>query len=80
MSLVIYAKNNYFQMVNRYYSYRTRNCNLLEVPLHQTTTFECSQKYLAVKAFSKLPAEYKTLNTNLFTKSIKDFLISKCYY
>lgn len=80
MSLVIYAKNNNFQMTNRYHSYQTRNYNLLEVSLHRTTTFESSPKYLAIKAFNKLPAEYKTLNSNIFKKRIKEFLINKCYY
>lgn len=60
--------------------YYTRNQTLLEIPKHNLRLYEKSSRYLAIKAYNKLPPSFKTLKLNQYKKQIKDMLKDKCYY
>lgn len=82
LHLLVYAKTELKELptLNRYHSYSTRHGASLEIPAHKLTTYERSPNYLAIKAYNKLPKNYKMLANKKFKNVIKDLLIQKSYY
>lgn len=80
MNVLMYARDEKFQTLNEFHRYNTRNNELLEIPQHRTTLYEQCPKYLAIKAYNKLPDNFKLLSSNPFKKHVKELLIGKAYY
>lgn len=82
MQLLVYANNNLnsIRKVNDYHSYNTRNGLVLEIPKHRLSFYERSPHFLAIKTYNKLPDSFKMQTESHFKRSVKQFLIGKCYY
>lgn len=81
-NLLIYVKKNInqFKRLTDTHDYDTRGDNILEIPAHKHKKYENSPRYLAIKAYNKLPNNIKILSMPLYKKKIKKILVKKAYY
>lgn len=80
-SCSLYIFNNPGVRNCAYHHYNTRNGNEFRVPVHNTSKYEKSVKYAAIKVFNALPQNIKSIGTlNKFKKDLKDYLATNCFY
>lgn len=83
MELLLYAKDNLKNLtkISSHHSYNTRNDFVLEIPKHRLAFYEKNPHFLAIKAYNKLPRNFKDiLSRDKFKSKIKKYLQQKCYY
>lgn len=80
---ITYIKMNIHSMrQNRsFHNYSTRGGNLLRTEAHNTSLYEHSPMYTGTLLYNKLPETIRGIeNTDKFKRTLKTYLISKCYY
>lgn len=83
LEILLFVKQNMDKFVtnNSYHSYNTRKGANLCLPNHKLSIYEHNPTYLGIKLFNKLPENIKVLNNfRSFKSSVKQFLITNCFY
>lgn len=79
---LLYVRENLskFTKLSSLHGYGTRNPEVLLLPSHRTSKFECSPSYKGTKLYNQLPNSLKSLPKAKFRNEIKKLLLAKCYY
>lgn len=69
-----------YSLVQDTHKHGTRNRLLLRYPIHRTSAFECSPRYMSIRCYNKLPDNLKVLDIKSFKARLRRVLIDKAYY
>lgn len=79
--LIFVHKNiSKFTFRNEVHDLDTRSRNNLHVTFHRLSKTKNGTNYWGAHFYNKLPMHIRSLNSLEFKKSVKTFLINKCYY
>lgn len=70
----------FFRSVTQLPRLRKRDLTKLVVPSHKTVLFTKNCYYMCTLVYNKIPKEFREFHLVKFKKTLKDWLITKCYY